>query len=69
MQVLVVMALGAVLNYAVMDREVFSHIRQHYTFEQNPQWKLGLALQRAGIEVAFPRIVDDTVRHTVNRIA
>ena len=49
-QVLTVMALGAILNYALVDREVFSHIRQHYTYAKNPQWRLGLALERLGLK-------------------
>jgi hypothetical protein len=49
-QVLTVMALGAILNYALVDREVFSHIRQRYTYAKNPQWRLGLALERLGLK-------------------
>jgi hypothetical protein len=49
-QVLAVMALGAILNYALVDREVFSHIRQHYTYVKNPEWKLGLGLERMGLK-------------------
>jgi len=45
-----VLAAGAVLNYAIVDRDVLSHIRNHYTYAQNQQWKLGLALERAGLK-------------------
>jgi hypothetical protein len=45
-----VMALGAVFNYTIVDRDVLAHVRNHYTYAQNPQWKLGLALQRAGLK-------------------
>jgi hypothetical protein len=48
--VLLVMALGATVNYAFVDRDVFAHMLHHYTYVQNPQWKLGLALQRAGFK-------------------
>ena len=48
--VMAVMALGAALNFVLVDREVLSHIRQHYTYAQNPEWRLGLALARAGIK-------------------
>ena len=46
--VLAVMALGALMNYAIVDRAVFAHIRHHYTFQDDPQWKLGTGLQKLG---------------------
>jgi hypothetical protein len=48
--VVTVMAAGAILNYALVDREVFSHIRQHYTYVQNPEWRLGVALEHLGLK-------------------
>jgi hypothetical protein len=48
--ILAVMGIGAVLNYAVIDRDVFAHLRSHYTYTQNPQWRLGLALEREGLK-------------------
>jgi hypothetical protein len=48
--VMSLLTLGAVLNYTVVDRDVLAHIRKHYTYAQNPQWKLGLALQQAGLK-------------------
>jgi len=36
--------------YAVIDRDVFAHLRSHYTYTQNPQWRLGLALEREGLK-------------------
>jgi hypothetical protein len=48
--VLLVMAAGAVLNYAVEDRNVFANLRHHYTYRDNPQWKLGLGLERLGLQ-------------------
>jgi hypothetical protein len=44
------MALGTVLNLAIVDRDVLSHIRHHYTNVQNPQWKLGLYVRNAGFK-------------------
>jgi hypothetical protein len=48
--VLAVMALGAILNYTVVDRDVLAHVRHHYTYAENPEWKLGLALERLGLK-------------------
>ena len=48
--VLLVMTAGAVLNYVIVDRNVFANIRHHYTYVENPQWKLGMGLQRLGLE-------------------
>jgi hypothetical protein len=41
---------GAVCNFAVVNRDVFAHLRNHYTYRENPQWKLGLAMERAGLK-------------------
>ena len=49
MLVLAVLIVGAALNFLIVDRDVIAHIRNHYTYEQNPQWKLGLAMERAGM--------------------
>jgi hypothetical protein len=49
-QIFVVLALGASLNYAFVDRDIFSHMRHHYTYAENPQWKLGMGLQRIGLK-------------------
>jgi hypothetical protein len=48
--VLIVLAAGALLNYTIVDRDVLAHMRDHYTYAQNPQWKLALALERAGLK-------------------
>jgi hypothetical protein len=48
--VMSVMALGAFLNYTIVDRDVLAHVRKHYTYAQNPQWELGIALERAGLK-------------------
>jgi hypothetical protein len=47
--ILAVMGVGAILNYALVDRDVLAHLRSHYTYAENPQWKLGLALQHEGL--------------------
>lgn len=49
-RVLAVMALGAILNFALVDRDVFSHLRRHSTYVTNPQWKLGVALIHSGLQ-------------------
>ena len=48
--IFVVMALGSALNYMLVDRDVFLHIRHHYTYAENPQWKLGVGLQNLGLK-------------------
>ncbi len=48
--ILAVMGTGAILNYAVVDRDVLAHIHSHYTYAEDPQWKLGLALEREGLK-------------------
>jgi hypothetical protein len=48
--VLLIMTAGALLNYAYVDRDVFTNIRHHYTYKDNPEWKLGMGLQRLGLE-------------------
>ncbi len=45
----ILMALGAVANFAIVNRDVLDHIRRHVTYAQNSQWKLGLALERDGM--------------------
>jgi hypothetical protein len=45
----VILVIGAVLNLAIVDRDAFAHLRYHNTFAQNGQWKLGLAMERAGM--------------------
>ncbi|HTJ30125.1 MAG TPA: hypothetical protein VL346_06480 [Acidobacteriaceae bacterium] len=45
----VLMAVGAAANFAIVNRDVLAHMRSGYTYAQNPQWKLGLALERAGL--------------------
>lgn len=42
--------LAAIANFAVVNRDALAHLRSHYTYAQNPQWKLGMALTRAGLE-------------------
>jgi hypothetical protein len=46
----VVLAVGAALNYTIVDRDVLAHMRNHYTYAQNPQWKLAMALEQAGLK-------------------
>ena len=45
----VLLIAGAVCNFALVNRDVLSHLRNHYTYAQNPQWKLGMAMERAGM--------------------
>lgn len=47
--VLVIMAASALLNYALVDKDVLVHMSNHYTYAENPQWKLAVALERAGL--------------------
>ena len=49
MLALAILIVGAALNFLIVDRDVIAHIRNHYTYEQNSQWKLGLAMERAGM--------------------
>jgi hypothetical protein len=49
-QIFAIMTLGAALNYLLVDRDIFSHIAHHYTYAENPQWKLGMGLQRLGLK-------------------
>jgi hypothetical protein len=48
--ILAMMGAGSILNYAVVDRDVLAHIRSHYTYAENSQWKLGLALEHEGLK-------------------
>lgn len=48
--ILALMALGAALSYALVDRDIFIHLRHHYTYAENPQWKLGLGLIHLGLK-------------------
>jgi hypothetical protein len=48
--ILAVMGVGALLNYAVVDRDVLTHLRSNSSYAENPQWKLGLALQHEGLK-------------------
>jgi len=41
---------GSLIDYLYVDRDVLAHIRTHTTYAQNPQWKLGLALAKAGLQ-------------------
>ena len=43
------LAVGAIANFAVVNRDVIVHLRNHFTYAQNPQWRLGMALERAGM--------------------
>ncbi|HEY9125921.1 MAG TPA: hypothetical protein VIM62_02285 [Acidobacteriaceae bacterium] len=45
----VLMVLGAAANFIYVNRDVLAHLRTGYTYAQNPQWKLGLAMERAGM--------------------
>jgi len=47
---LLLLAVGSAVNFAVVNRDVFAHLRGGYTYAQNPQWKLGLALKNAGMQ-------------------
>lgn len=46
----VLLIAGAACNFAIVNRDVLAHLRNHYTYFENPQWKLGLAMERAGLQ-------------------
>lgn len=46
---MVAMAAGAVLNVAVVDRQVFANIWNGYTYRKNPQWILAVELKKLGV--------------------
>ncbi len=47
---LAILALGAALNLAIVDRPLFQHIRHNYTYKDDPEWKLGMDLRQMGLK-------------------
>ena len=47
---LTVLAVGAALNLAVVDRPLFQNLRHHSIYSDDPEWRLGMDLRQMGLK-------------------